>query len=56
MALISGASPGSFYAAKLATARFYFQRPLPETEWSFQSARGGASCLFELEANAFDRR
>jgi hypothetical protein len=55
VALSAGAVPGSFYAAKLATARFYFQRLLPEVEWSLASARSGASNLFELEADAFDR-
>jgi hypothetical protein len=55
VSLDAGASPGSFHAAKLATARFYFQRLLPETEWSFSSARSGAKNLFELEADAFDR-
>jgi alkylation response protein AidB-like acyl-CoA dehydrogenase len=55
VALSAGASPGSFYAAKLATARFYFQRLLPEAEWAAQSARSGAANLFELEADAFDR-
>jgi alkylation response protein AidB-like acyl-CoA dehydrogenase len=55
VALSAGPSPGSFYAAKLGTARFYFQRLLPETEWLAQSARGGAGTLFELEADAFDR-
>jgi alkylation response protein AidB-like acyl-CoA dehydrogenase len=56
VALSRGANPGPFYAAKLGTARFYFQRLLPETEWSLESARSGAGCLFELEADAFDRR
>jgi alkylation response protein AidB-like acyl-CoA dehydrogenase len=55
VALSAGASPGSFYAAKLGTARFYFQRLLPETDWLLQSARGGAGNLFELDAEAFDR-
>jgi alkylation response protein AidB-like acyl-CoA dehydrogenase len=55
VALAAGPNPGSFHAAKLATARFYFQRLLPETEWSAASARSGARNLFELEAEAFDR-
>jgi alkylation response protein AidB-like acyl-CoA dehydrogenase len=55
VSLSAGASPGSFYAAKLATARFYFKRLLPEIEWSLESARAGASNLFELEIDAFDR-
>jgi alkylation response protein AidB-like acyl-CoA dehydrogenase len=55
VAQTAGASPGSFYAAKLATARFYFQRLLPEIEWSAESAHSGSSNLFELEADAFER-
>lgn len=55
VALRDGPDPGPFYAAKLATARFYFQRLLPETEGLLQSARSGARNLFELEADAFDR-
>lgn len=55
LSLSADASPGSFHATKLATARFYFQRLLPETEWLTQSARSGAGNLFELEADAFDR-
>jgi hypothetical protein len=55
VALDAGPMPGSFYAAKLATARFYFQRLLPEVEWLVRSASSGAGNLFELEAEAFDR-
>jgi alkylation response protein AidB-like acyl-CoA dehydrogenase len=55
LALTAGPSPGSFYAAKLATARFYFQRLLPETEGLLHSARSGTGNLFELETEAFDR-
>jgi alkylation response protein AidB-like acyl-CoA dehydrogenase len=55
VALREGPDLDPFYAAKLATARFYFQRLLPETEGLLQSARSGARNLFELEADAFDR-
>jgi alkylation response protein AidB-like acyl-CoA dehydrogenase len=42
-----------FYAAKLATARFYFARLFPETESLLLSARSGAKNLLELEAELF---
>jgi hypothetical protein len=47
----SGADP--FYRAKLATARFYFQRLLPETAYHIRAARSGAKNLMELEAELF---
>jgi hypothetical protein len=42
-----------FYAAKLATARFYFARLFPETESLLLSARSGAKNLLDLEADLF---
>jgi alkylation response protein AidB-like acyl-CoA dehydrogenase len=42
-----------FYTAKLATARFYFQRLLPETAYHIRCARSGAKNLMELPAEAF---
>jgi hypothetical protein len=42
-----------FYTAKLATARFYFQRLLPETAWRIRAARAGASAVMELPAEMF---
>jgi hypothetical protein len=42
-----------FYAAKLATARFYFARLFPETESLLVAARSGAKNLLELEAELF---
>jgi alkylation response protein AidB-like acyl-CoA dehydrogenase len=47
----AGADP--FYRAKLATARFYFQRLLPETAYHIRAARSGAKNLMELEADLF---
>jgi alkylation response protein AidB-like acyl-CoA dehydrogenase len=47
----TGADP--FYRAKLATARFYFQRLLPETAYHIRAARSGAKNLMELEAELF---
>ena len=47
----AGADP--FYRAKLATARFYVQRLLPETAYHIRAARSGAKNLMELEAELF---
>jgi butyryl-CoA dehydrogenase len=42
-----------FYISKLATARFYFARLLPETAMLIRQARSGASALMALEADLF---
>jgi alkylation response protein AidB-like acyl-CoA dehydrogenase len=42
-----------FYAAKLATARFYFQRLLPETAFHIRAARSGAANLTAFDADWF---
>ncbi|MGN6703264.1 MAG: acyl-CoA dehydrogenase C-terminal domain-containing protein [Burkholderiaceae bacterium] len=42
-----------FYRAKLATARFYFARLLPETAMLIRQARSGASSLMALEEELF---
>jgi len=42
-----------FYRAKLATARFYFQRLLPETAYHIRAARSGATNLMEFETDWF---
>jgi alkylation response protein AidB-like acyl-CoA dehydrogenase len=42
-----------FYTAKLAVARFYFQRLLPETAYHIRAARSGAKNLMELPAELF---
>jgi len=46
-------SGDSFYKAKLATARFYFARLLPETAMLIRQARSGAANLMALEADLF---
>jgi phage-related minor tail protein len=48
-----GAAVDPFYAAKLATARFYFQRLLPETAYHVRAARAGAGSLMALPADLF---
>jgi alkylation response protein AidB-like acyl-CoA dehydrogenase len=46
-------SGDSFYQAKLATARFYFARLLPETAMLIRQARSGAANLMALDTNLF---
>ena len=46
-------SGDNFYKAKLATARFYFARLLPETAMLIRQARSGAKPLLDLEAELF---
>ena len=42
-----------FYKAKLATARFYFAKLLPETASAIRTARAGSQVLMEMEAGMF---
>lgn len=42
-----------FYTAKLATARFYFARLLPETASHIRMARSGSRVLMDLPADLF---
>ena len=54
MAAVAMDKPGeAFYAAKLATARFYYAWLLPETEMQFRAARAGAGSLMTLAAEQF---
>ena len=46
-------SGDDFYKAKLATARFYFSKLLPETAFQLQAARAGARPLMDLDASLF---
>lgn len=42
-----------FYKAKLATARFYFAKLLPETAGYIRQARAGVACLQEMQDDWF---
>jgi hypothetical protein len=46
-------SGDKFYTAKLATARFYFARLLPETATLIRQARSGSASLMALDADLF---
>jgi 3-(methylsulfanyl)propanoyl-CoA dehydrogenase len=48
-----GGEEATFYKGKLATARFYMARVLPETNTLFANIAAGAKPLMELEAEAF---
>ena len=55
MAKIALAKQGTdpFYTAKLATARFYFAKLLPETAALIRSARSGVKPLMEMQEDLF---
>ncbi|WP_424192732.1 acyl-CoA dehydrogenase C-terminal domain-containing protein [Ampullimonas aquatilis] len=50
---LSKQSDDAFYQAKLATARFYFARLLPETAMLIRQARSGADNLMQMDADLF---
>jgi alkylation response protein AidB-like acyl-CoA dehydrogenase len=53
VALEKQGSGDPFYVAKLATARFYFAKLLPETAGLIRSARAGSATLMALDAALF---
>ncbi|HEY4139713.1 MAG TPA: acyl-CoA dehydrogenase C-terminal domain-containing protein, partial [Casimicrobiaceae bacterium] len=53
IALDKEASGDPFYKAKLATARFYFAKLLPETASTIRAARAGAKTLMEIDEALF---
>jgi alkylation response protein AidB-like acyl-CoA dehydrogenase len=53
LALDKKDSGDKFYVTKLATARFYFAKLLPETAMLIRQARAGAQSLMELDAELF---
>ena len=53
IALAKKDSGDPFYAAKLATARFYFAKLLPETAMLIRTARAGVAPLMEMEEALF---
>ena len=53
LALEKASTGDAFYTAKLATARFYFARLLPETAMQIRAARAGAASLMALDADLF---
>jgi alkylation response protein AidB-like acyl-CoA dehydrogenase len=51
--IVAGADPEGYYAAKLATARFFFNKVLPETAALGLSIMAGKKPLMELSEAAF---
>lgn len=54
MAKVAAANEGDFYAAKLATARFYFDRLLPRYVGLTAVVKGGADSLYGLTEEQFE--
>ena len=53
LALEKQNSGDPFYKAKLATARFYFAKLLPETAMLIRTARAGAKTMMDVEEAFF---
>ena len=53
IALDKADSGDTFYVGKLHTARFYFQRLLPETAYHLQAARAGSASLMAIDDSLF---
>jgi len=53
VALAKQDSGDPFYSAKLATARFYFAKLLPETAMLIRTARAGSKTLMDIEEALF---
>ncbi len=53
IALANKSSNDPFYQAKLATARFYFDKLLPETAMLIRQARAGSKSLMAMPADFF---
>jgi hypothetical protein len=53
VALAKQSSGDPFYTAKIATARFYFAKLLPETAALIRSARAGAAPMMDFDAALF---
>jgi len=53
IALDNEASGDPFYKAKLATARFYFAKLLPETAMTIRQARAGSKSMMDVEESLF---
>jgi hypothetical protein len=53
IALLKQDSGDPFYTAKLATARFYFAKLLPETAALIRSARAGLAPLMAMDEALF---
>jgi alkylation response protein AidB-like acyl-CoA dehydrogenase len=49
----SNSADGSFYDAKIATARFFMQRMLPEADARFKMVMAGADTLMQMDEAAF---
>ena len=51
--LAEGIEETAFYKAKITTARFYFDRILPQATAAFLAIKSGKASMMDLEADAF---
>lgn len=51
--LAEGAENKKFYEAKIKTARFFFARMLPETDWHFKAVMAGKDSLMDHKEDEF---
>lgn len=51
--LKEGVGDKKFYESKIKTARFFFARMLPETDWHFKAVMSGADNLMEMTEDEF---
>ncbi|MCJ2186714.1 acyl-CoA dehydrogenase C-terminal domain-containing protein [Novosphingobium beihaiensis] len=51
--LAGGTEEAAFYKAKLTTARFYFDRILPQATAAFLAIKSGKASMMEMDAEAF---
>ena len=51
--LASGDGDKKFYESKIKTARFFFARMLPESDWHFKAVMSGKDSLMEMEEDEF---
>ena len=54
MAKVAAGKEGDFYTAKLATARFYFERLLPRYKGLTAAVKGGSESLYGLTEEQFE--
>jgi butyryl-CoA dehydrogenase len=50
---VGSAEDDGFYAAKVATARFFMERLLPETGWRFSNIMAGGKSIMNFPDDAF---
>jgi hypothetical protein len=53
MKKMMGQDPDGFYAAKLVTVRFFYERILPQVAGLFQAIKAGKRSMMDMPEEAF---